>query len=149
MIKTSSDTIGTPIRTRTRARPVGEDGQLAYGGYWYLEYRQGDPYEVRLIQPGRYPVELVFARDILRSALQGDPAGHGVVRARLAYVDFVGHSMVLITVDVPEYQGVLALDDRAVAVFLRGTENLVSFGGESEFLPDLDDQFAGILRDAA
>ena len=136
-------------RVRMRARPVGDDGQLAYGGYWYLEYSQDSPFEVRLVQPGPYPVELTFARDILRSALRGEPDGQGEVRARLQYVQGAQHSMVLITVDLPDYEGVLALDDKAAAGALLKTEKLVPFGQESQFLPDLDAGIAAILRDAA
>jgi Streptomyces sporulation and cell division protein, SsgA len=140
--------IGAAIRTKTRARPVGGGGQLAYGGYWYLEYEQGQPYEVRLVQPGPYPVELTFARDILRSALRGEPDGQGEVRARLEFVQAARRSMVLIAVDLPDFQGVLALDDRAVAAFLGATKDLVPFGEESRFL-DPDAWIAAILGDAA
>lgn len=135
-------------RIRMRARPVGDDGQLAYGWYAYLEYSQNDPYEVRLGWPGPYPVEVMFARDILRSVMRGQPDGHGEVRGRLEYVPTARHSMVLLAVDLPDYQGVLALDDRAVAGFLDRTKRLVPFGMEPEFLPDLDDEIAGLLGKA-
>ena len=94
--------IGAAIRTRMRARPVGDGRRLAYGGYAYLEYSPCAPYEVRLVQPGPYPIEVMFARDILASALTGEPDGHGEVRARLEYVPAARHSMVLITVDLPD-----------------------------------------------
>jgi hypothetical protein len=141
--------IGAAIRTRMRARPVGDGRRLAYGGYAYLEYSPGAPYEVRLVQPGPYPIEVAFARDILASALTGEPDGHGEVRARLEYVPAARHSMVLITVDLPDDQWVLALDDKAVAGFLRDTASLVPFGQESRFLPDIDAGIEDILRDAA
>jgi hypothetical protein len=141
--------IGAAIRARMRARPVGDGRTLAYGGYAYLEYSPDAPYEVRLVQPGPYPIEVIFARDILASALAGEPGGQGEVRARLEYVPAARHSMVLIAVDLPDYPLVLALDDKAVAGFLGDTESLVPFGQESRFIPDMDAGLDEILRDAA
>lgn len=135
--------IAAAVRCRLRARPVGADLQLAYGGYVYLEYSSDAPYEVRLVQSGPYRGVVTFARDLLLAALEGRPNGAGDVRARLAYVPAARHTMLLVAIDGQDGGWEIALIDAAVAAFLEDTEDLVPVGEESGHLPDLD---AGLDR---
>jgi len=140
--------IGALVRTRLRARPVAEDGRLAYGGYMELLYDPSEPYEVRLAGLGPYATEVVFARDLLASALAGDPAGEGDVRARLAHLPGARHSLLLLSIGGPDGGQEVALTDAKVAVFLRDTTDLVPRGEEWRYL-DLDAGIDDLLQGAA
>ena len=140
--------IGAMVRARVRARPVWADGRLAYGGYMELLYNPGRPYEVQLAEPGQDQSEVMFARDLLWSALAGEPDGEGVIRARLAILPPVQDALVVLTVREPDGPKEVALTGRAVAAFLRDTTDLVPRGHESRFL-DLDAGLETILPGAA
>ena len=64
------------VRVRVRARPVS-NGRLARGGFMELSYDSRSPYEVKLSETGPEAGEVVFARELLRQALGGQPAGEG------------------------------------------------------------------------
>jgi len=140
--------IGALVRARLRARPVGEDGRLAYGGYMELSWDPSEPYEVRLAGFGPYAGEITFARDLLVSALAGDPAGEGDVRARLRHLPGVRHALVVLSIAGADGPQDVALTDDKVAVFLRDTTDLVPAGEEWRYL-DLDAGIDGLLRGAA
>lgn len=140
--------IGALIRARLRARPVGEDGRLAYGGYMELLWDPGEPYEVRLAEFGPYAEEVAFARDLLVSALAGHPAGKGDVRARLAHLAGVRHSLLLLSVSGQDGPRQFALTGAKVAEFLRDTTDLVPRGDEWRYL-NLDAEIDDLLRGAA
>jgi hypothetical protein len=120
------------VRRTVQARPVGEHGTLARGGYMDLCYDPARPYEVRLAEAGPDDGgEAVFARDLLLAALDGTPAGEGQVRARLRRFRGARHSMLELI--VPAADGGLlpfAICDGAVADFLRDTTDLVPAGDE-------------------
>jgi Streptomyces sporulation and cell division protein, SsgA len=136
------------IRTRLRARPVGEDGRLAYGGYMVLQYDPAEPYEVRLAGLGPYAAEVVFARELLEAALAGEPAGEGHVRAQLKLLPGARHALLLLSIGSPDDRQEIALTDAKVAAFLRDTTHLVPRGEEWRRL-DLDAGIDALLREAA
>ena len=140
--------IGALIRTRLRARPVDDDGRLAYGGYMELQYDPSEPYEVRLTGLGPYAAEVVFARDLLAAALGGDPAGQGDVRARLTQQSGARHSLLLLATSGPDGPHEIALTGPKVAEFLRDTTDLVPRGEEWRYL-DLDAGLDDLLRGGA
>jgi hypothetical protein len=140
--------IGAMVRARLRARPVGEAGRLADGGYMELLWDPGEPYEVRLAGLGPYAAEISFARDLLAAALAGDPAGDGDVRARLAHLPGARHSLLLLRIAGPDGPQEVALSDEKVATFVRDTADLVPQGEEWRYL-DMDAGLDDLLRGAA
>jgi len=140
--------IGAMVRARLRARPVGEDGRLAYGGYMELLWDPGEAYEVRLAGFGPYAAEVAFARDLLASALAGDPAGEGDVRAKLRHLPGARHTLLVLTVTGPDGPQEIALSDEKVALFLRDTTDLVPRGEEWRYVA-LDEELDDLLRGAA
>jgi Streptomyces sporulation and cell division protein, SsgA len=140
--------IGALIRARLRARPVGEDGRLAYGGYMELLWDPAAPYEVRLAGLGPCAAEVVFARDLLVAAVAGQPAGRGAVRVRLAHLTGVRQSLLLLSVLAVDGPQQLALSSARVAAFLKDTTDLVPRREEWRYL-DVDAGIAELLRGAA
>lgn len=141
--------IGALVRVRLRARPVGEDGRLAYGGYVELLWHPSEPYEVRLAGSGPCATEIVFARDLLVSALAGCPSGEaGAVRARLAHLPGARHSLLLLSTAGADGPLEVALTEAKVAVFVEDTTDLVPCGEEWRYL-DLDAGLDGLLGRAA
>jgi len=138
--------IGELVRQRVRVRPVGERGSLAYGGYMCLVYDSAQPYEVRLEDTGGHG-ELVFARDLLATALDGRQAGEGDVQVRLRRFRSVRHCQLVITADSEEGPQEWALGDDAAAEFLQDTLDLVPEGEEWRYL-DLDTVVADLLQGA-
>jgi Streptomyces sporulation and cell division protein, SsgA len=138
----------TLVRQRLRARPVSEQGRLSYGGYMELSYDLGSPYAVTLAETGPDTGEVVFARDLLITALNGDPAGEGLVRARLRR--FRGARRAQLALTVPGADGPLefALCEAAVAAFVAGTTDLVPQGEEWRYL-EVADTVDGFLGQAA
>ena len=141
----------TMVRRTVQARPVGENGTLARGGYMELTYDPAFPYEVRLAETGGEAGEVVFARDLLRDALEGTPAGEGLVQARLRTFRGVRHSMLQLVVPGADNAPlVFAFRDASVAEFVRDTTDLVPPGQEWRFLEDeVDDDLALFLGEAA
>lgn len=135
-------------RHRVRARPVGERGSLAYGGYMYLVYDVTRPFEVRLVGTGGGDDELIFARDLLTAALDGNPSGEGDVRAKLRHFRCARHCQLVLTVIEGEGSQEWALSDDAVAEFIQATIDLVPLGEEDRYL-DLDAMVAGLLGSAS
>jgi hypothetical protein len=141
--------IGAMVRARLRARPVGEEGRLAYGGYMDLLWDPGEPYEVRLAGLGPCAGEIVFARDLLATALGGDPAGEGDVQVRLRHLPGARHTLLVLTVTGPDGPREVALTDAKVAQFLCDTFDLVPVGEEWRYLDALYSGFDDLLRGAA
>jgi Streptomyces sporulation and cell division protein, SsgA len=136
----------TMVRRLVQARPVGDNGVLARGGYMELAYDPACPYEVRLAETGPGASEIVFARDLLLAALDGTPAGEGRVRARLRRFRSARHSMLDLV--VPGADGGLlefAICDDSVADFVRDTTDLVPAGDEWRYteIPDTADALLG------
>jgi hypothetical protein len=139
----------TMVRRTVQARPADENGTLARGGYMELSYDPACPYEVRLAETGSDAGEVVFARDLLLDALDGNPAGEGRVRARLRRFRGARHSMLELA--VPAADGgdlIFAICDDAVAEFVRDTTDLVPAGDEWRHV-DVDAAVAGLLGQAA
>jgi Streptomyces sporulation and cell division protein, SsgA len=135
-------------RHRVRARPVGERGSLAYGGYMYLVYDVTRPFEVCLAGSGDGDGELFFGRDLLMAALDGHPSGEGDVRARLQHFRAARHSQLVLAVTGDEGSREWAIGDDAASDFLRATTDLVPLGEEGRYL-DLDAVVAALLEDAS
>jgi hypothetical protein len=138
----------TMVRHRVRARPVSEQGRLAYGGYMELSYDPASPYEVKLAETGPDAGEVVFARDLLIAALNGDPAGEGEVRARLRYLRGARHTLLVLTVPGADGPLEFGLCDTAVVRFVRDTTALVPAGDEWRYV-QVGDTVAEFLGQAA
>lgn len=138
----------TLVRHRVRARPVSEQGRLAYGGYMELVWDITSPYEVRLAETGPDAGEVVFARSLLTAALDGDPAGEGAVRVRLRHLRGARHCLLVLWVHGPEGPLEFALCAATVARFVQATVDLVPLDEEWRHL-NLDASLTRLLEDAA
>jgi hypothetical protein len=128
----------TMVRRTVQARPADERGTLARGGYMELSYDPGCPFEVRLAELGPDAGEVVFARDLLIMALNGDPAGEGDVRARLRMFRGTTRAMLALTVPGTDGPAEFGLCATAVAGFLRDSLDLVPAGQESQYVEVAD-----------
>ncbi|MGW4518734.1 SsgA family sporulation/cell division regulator [Streptomyces sp. NPDC004393] len=108
-----------------------------------LQYQTADPYAVRATfhLSGRKPVEWFLAREVLMEGLH-QPAGIGDVR--LWPTRSHGQYMVHIVLRSTRGQAVLVVPARAMASFLRRTEDVVPPGTERCHF-NLDAQLAHIL----
>ncbi len=114
----------------------------------HLLYHPAAPYEVRLAELGPDPQELVFARDLLASALRGQAAGEGAVRVRLEFLSAARNAVLLLTVGDPAERLEFALKPATVAAFMRQTYDLVPAGEEHRHV-DVDAVLGEILGGAA
>jgi len=135
------------VCTPVRVRPVSA-GRLAYGACMHLLYHPAVPYEVRLGEVGPDQQQLVFARDLLASALHGQSAGEGQVRVRLEFLSSARNAVLLLTVGDPAEPLEFALKPATVADFLRQTYDLVPAGEEHRHV-DVDGALGEILGDVA
>jgi hypothetical protein len=138
--------IGSLVRSRLRARPVA-DGVAAYGGYMELLYDPSAPWEVRLAGFGPYASHVAFSRDLLVTALAGEPAGEGAVRVRLCHLPGVRHCLLVVTVAGPDGPAEVALTEATAAAFLARTMAMVPAGEEHRFV-DIDAGLARLLGDS-
>jgi hypothetical protein len=137
------------VQWRVRARPVSEQGHLAYGGYMALSYDPSRPWEVRLseVEPGGS--HLVFARDLLAQALDGTPAGEGSVRARLRFLRPARHALLCLAVDAADGPPLeFGLCAETAAGFLQETLALVPAGDEWRHV-DIDAAVEQLLGESA
>ncbi len=99
-----------------------------------LRYSCADPYAVAVVfhSEGAYPIEWIFARDLLAAGL-ATAAGDGDVRVWPAE----SGDLVFLELRSPSGQAVFAAQIEPLEDFLVWTERLVPFGAETAVL-DLD-----------